>query len=47
MDKEIKNWKLNKNENLYYILSGYSFSTVKAMGNKKESQINEGGNNDE
>ncbi|SES90649.1 TIGR02556 family CRISPR-associated protein [Anaerobranca gottschalkii] len=46
LDKEIKNWKLNKMENLYYILSGYSFSTLKVMGNKKEIN-DEGGISDE
>ena len=34
LDKNIKNWKLNKYENLFYILSGYSFKTESAMINK-------------
>lgn len=31
LDKNLDRWKLNKNENLFYILSGYSFATVKPM----------------
>ena len=29
LDKNLANWSLNKNENLYYILSGYSYASVK------------------
>lgn len=32
-----KSWKYNKDENLYYILSGYAFETMK----KKEDNLNE------
>lgn len=34
MDKNKDSWKLNKHENLFYILSGYSYDTTKAMLNK-------------
>ncbi|SHJ60818.1 TIGR02556 family CRISPR-associated protein [Paramaledivibacter caminithermalis] len=39
-DKHIKNWDLDKYDNLYYILSGYSYATMKSIskerGNKNE-----------
>lgn len=38
-DKNITNWSLNKNENLYYILSGYSYASVKPF--LKEDEVNE------
>lgn len=31
IDANIKSWKLNKHENLFYILSGYSYATEKIM----------------
>ena len=31
LDKNLDNWKLSKDENLFYILSGYSFVTVKSI----------------
>ncbi|OBR96933.1 CRISPR-associated protein (cas_TM1802) [Clostridium ragsdalei P11] len=34
MDANKNLWKLNKHENLFYILSGYSYDTTKAMLNK-------------
>jgi CRISPR-associated protein Csh1 len=34
MDANKDSWKLNKHENLFYILSGYSYDTTKAMLNK-------------
>ena len=34
MDASQNSWKLNKHENLFYILSGYSYVTTKAMLNK-------------
>lgn len=34
MDANRDSWKLNKHENLFYILSGYSYDTMKAMLNK-------------
>ena len=34
MDANKDSWKLNKHENLFYILSGYSYDTMKAMLNK-------------
>lgn len=34
MDANKDSWKLNKHENLFYILSGYSYGTTKAMLNK-------------
>lgn len=38
IDKNIENWSLNKDENLFYILSGYSFITTIPMlkGDKNE-----------
>lgn len=40
MDLKLNNWSLNKHENLFYILSGYSYSTTKVMlkGGKKDEQ---------
>lgn len=37
-DKEINLWKLDIDENLYYILSGYSYKTMKAITNKQEKK---------
>jgi len=31
LDENLKNWRLNKNENLFYILSGYSYATIKTI----------------
>lgn len=31
LDENLENWKLNKNENLFYILSGYSYATIKTI----------------
>lgn len=42
LDKNIDKWKLNKHENLFYILSGYGYSTTKPMLSKEN-----GGNKDE
>ncbi|MDO6354585.1 TIGR02556 family CRISPR-associated protein [Caloramator sp. CAR-1] len=39
LDSNLDNWKLNKNENLFYILSGYSYATTKVM--MKEEDENE------
>ncbi|MBZ4663992.1 MAG: crispr-associated protein family [Caloramator sp.] len=39
IDKNLSNWTLNKNENLYYILSGYSYASVKPF--LKEDDVNE------
>ncbi len=38
IDKNIDSWTLNKDENLFYILSGYSYATTKPMlkGDKNE-----------
>ncbi len=41
-DKNEDKWKMNKQENLFYILSGYSYATVRPMINK-----NNGGNDNE
>lgn len=41
LDKNIKNWSLNDNENVYYILSGYAFNTYKVLTYKKEEVKNE------
>ena len=35
LDKNFKKWSLNKNENLFYILSGYSYASMKAITGKK------------
>lgn len=43
LDSNINNWKLNKHENLFYILSGYGFSSTRYIANKKE----DGGIDDE
>lgn len=37
-DKNQNSWKLNKDENLYYILSGYGYATTRPMLNKKEGE---------
>jgi CRISPR-associated protein Csh1 len=29
LDKNIQQWKLNKDESLYYLLSGYGYQTMK------------------
>lgn len=57
IDKKLNYWEMDKSENLYYILSGYSYSSTKAILNyKKENneekednqeKENEGGNNNE
>jgi CRISPR-associated protein Csh1 len=36
MDSNFNNWKLNKQENLFYILSGYSYVTTKLINSKKD-----------
>lgn len=36
LDENIAEWKLSKNENLHYLLSGFSYMTKKAMNGKKE-----------
>ncbi|URZ15121.1 TIGR02556 family CRISPR-associated protein [Clostridium felsineum] len=41
MDENSSSWKLNKHENLFYILSGYSYETTKAMLNSKGGKENE------
>lgn len=40
IDLNLSNWKLNKDENLFYILSGYSFATAQPMlrEEKKDEQ---------
>lgn len=35
LDANINNWKLNKQDNLFYILSGYAFATTRPMANKQ------------
>ena len=35
LDKHFKKWSLNKNENLFYILSGYAHASMKAITGKK------------
>jgi CRISPR-associated protein Csh1 len=39
IDSNIKTWKMNKQENLFYILSGYSYDTTKAMLNNKKKEV--------
>ncbi|NLO90100.1 MAG: TIGR02556 family CRISPR-associated protein [Clostridia bacterium] len=41
MDRNIKNWKLNKDENLFYLLSGYAYATTAPMKKKGEEDDNE------
>lgn len=36
MDQNINNWKLNKDENLFYLLSGYAYATTLPMKKKGE-----------
>lgn len=36
MDRHIGNWKLNKDENLFYLLSGYAYATTAPMKKKGE-----------
>ncbi|SHG49766.1 CRISPR-associated protein Csh1 [Thermosyntropha lipolytica DSM 11003] len=36
MDRNINNWKLNKDENLFYLLSGYAYATTAPMKKKGE-----------
>lgn len=39
LDKNINSWKLDKEENLFYLLSGYSFETMLVMNiNKKDNK---------
>jgi len=38
LDKNIQNWKLNKDESLFYLLSGYGYQTMK----KKTDKVNDG-----
>lgn len=41
VDSNIKNWKLNKDESLFYVLSGYSYATAMPMlKEKKEEDLN-------
>ncbi|MBC7076119.1 MAG: TIGR02556 family CRISPR-associated protein [Syntrophomonadaceae bacterium] len=41
MDKNINNWKLNKDENLFYLLSGYAYATAAPIKKKEEEENNE------
>ncbi len=38
LDVNIKNWKMNKQENLFYILSGYGYNTARAMLSSKKKE---------
>ena len=41
IDSNIKNWKLNKDESLFYVLSGYSYATaIPILKEKKEVDSN-------
>ncbi|WP_368491082.1 TIGR02556 family CRISPR-associated protein [Clostridium sp. BJN0013] len=40
LDMNIKKWKMNKHENLFYVLSGYSYNTARAiLNNKKKEEV--------
>ncbi|QSZ28278.1 TIGR02556 family CRISPR-associated protein [Aceticella autotrophica] len=39
LDSNIINWKLNKDESLFYVLSGYSYTTVTAILKEKKEVI--------
>lgn len=41
LDKNINNWKLSDKENVFYILSGYSFDTLKRMTSSQGSSSKE------
>jgi CRISPR-associated protein Csh1 len=41
LDKHIDNWKLDDQENVFYILSGYSYRRQRAKTDTKESESNE------
>ena len=41
LDGNIDNWKLNKDESLFYLLSGYSFATAIGMVGEKVDVLNE------
>lgn len=41
LDKNINDWKLNKDESLFYVLSGYSYATAMPMLKKKEEDYND------
>lgn len=41
LDGNIDNWKLNKDESLFYLLSGYSFATTIPMLREKEDVLND------
>ncbi|WP_321330377.1 type I-B CRISPR-associated protein Cas8b/Csh1 [uncultured Ilyobacter sp.] len=47
-DKNVVNWKLNEQENIFYILSGYAFKTNQKFKKNEENEIVEieGGKND-
>lgn len=38
LDKNINSWHLNKNENLFYLLSGYGYATTEPMNKKEETE---------
>ena len=41
LDLNIDNWKLNKDESLFYVLSGYSYATTIPMLREKEDVSND------
>ncbi len=41
LDKNIDNWRLSDKENVFYILSGYAFSTLKSMTSKNKNNKEE------
>jgi len=41
IDEEIEKWKLNKQEALFYLLSGYSYQTAKTILNANKNNENE------
>lgn len=47
IDEKLNHWEMDKSENLYYILSGYSYSSTKAILNYKKENNKEKENNEE
>ncbi|MFD3157025.1 TIGR02556 family CRISPR-associated protein [Haloimpatiens sp. FM7330] len=39
IDMNLNSWKLNKDENLFYILSGYGYSTTKPMLSSRQDSV--------
>lgn len=39
LDKNIQNWKLNKDEDLFYLLSGYGYQTMRRKNEKDNEEV--------